>query len=73
MPNSSNLPEGADEAPTCRNRWHLYEWLKQQYMGTGHIPTPDQARAAMPELPLEEMGEGYTEFMAVVGRYEKGA
>lgn len=55
-----------------RNRWHLYEWLKQQYMATGRMPDDDQARAAFPELPLEEMGEGYTEFMAVVGRY-KGA
>ena len=56
-----------------QNRWHLYEWLKQQYMRTGRIPSADESRAAFPELPLEEMGEGYTEFMAVVGRYEKGA
>lgn len=52
------------------DRWWLYDWLKHQYMRTGYIPTANEARAAFPELPLEEMGEGYTEFMAVVGRYE---
>jgi len=56
-----------------RNHWHLYEWLKQRYMATGRVPDPDEARAAFPELPLEEMGEGYTEFYLVVGRFEKGA
>lgn len=64
---SLNLHDG------WRNRWHLYEWLKQRYMATGRIPDPDEARAAFPELPLEEMGEGYTVFYGVVGRYERGA
>lgn len=60
------------EAPIIRDRWWLYDWLKNQYMSTGYIPTANEARAAFPELPLEEMGEGYTEFMSVVGRYEMG-
>lgn len=55
-----------------RNRWHLFEWLKQQYMATGRMPDDDQARAAFRELSLEEMGEGFAEFEATVGRY-KGA
>lgn len=56
-----------------RNRWHLLEWLKTRYMAVGSVPTADEARAEFPELPLEEMGEGYSEFYLVVGRYEKGA
>ena len=56
-----------------RNRWHLYEWLKRRYMATGRVPNPDEARAEFPELPLEEMGEGYAEFYSVVGHFEKGA
>jgi hypothetical protein len=41
-------------------------------MITGVIPEADEAREAFPELPLEEMGEGYAEFYLVVGRYEDG-
>lgn len=55
-----------------RNHWHLYEWLKQQYMATGVIPEADEAREAFPELPLEEMGEGYAELYLIVGRFEEG-
>lgn len=56
-----------------RNHWHLYEWIKQQYMASGRVPEWEKARAEFPELNLEEMGEGYLEFYSVVGRYEKGA
>ena len=54
-----------------RNKWHLYEFLKQHYMWTGRIPDADAARAEFPELSLEEMGEGYTEFTLTVARFPK--
>lgn len=56
-----------------RNSWHLYEWLKQQYMRSGRIPTYSEARREFPELSIEEMGDGFTEFRETMKRYERGA
>lgn len=54
-----------------RNHWHLYEWLKQEYMWTGTVPDTNEARAEFPELSLEELGEGYYEFVLTVARFPK--
>ena len=49
------------------NRWHVYEKLKQIYMASGRIPTPEEInRQFRGKVDEEELEEGIIEFFMVV-------
>lgn len=73
MPMGSRRHWTYDRNGRGRNYWHLYNWLKQESMRTGVVPTVDEARREFPELSAEEMGEGFAEFMIMINKHGLGA
>ncbi|KPV60749.1 hypothetical protein QJ48_04305 [Paenibacillus sp. A3] len=50
-----------------KNRWHVYEWLKQSFMFSGQVPTIAQVRKKFAKsVDPEELVEGIIEFVLTV-------
>jgi len=53
-----------------RNRWHVYEHMKQSYMFGGRVPTQQEIMTEFgTELDPEEIAEGVAEFVITVKRF----
>jgi len=50
-----------------RNRWHVYERMKNSYMQTGHVPSRDDIiREFANDTEPIEIEEGIREFVATL-------
>lgn len=53
-----------------RNRWHVYEYMKQSYMFTGEVPNRTDLKIEFAEeADTEEIEAGHREFIETVKRF----
>lgn len=55
-----------------RNRWHVFEYMKQRYMRTGVKPTRNEVLNQFKDTDFEEIVEGIAEFNLVVKHLPRG-
>ncbi|MBD1373742.1 hypothetical protein IC620_15455 [Hazenella sp. IB182357] len=48
------------------NQWHVYEYVKAQYMATGQLPHIDEAIEAFPDTDYMLIQEGMAEFRSTI-------
>lgn len=48
------------------NRWHVYQYCKDEFMFSGEIPTRDAVKLIFVSTDPEEIDEGVAEFEAVI-------
>lgn len=52
-----------------RNRWHVYEYMKDTYMFSGRVPTREEVEARFQNADPQEIAEGIAEFIIVLQRF----
>ncbi|GAB6990878.1 hypothetical protein [Paenibacillus pini] len=52
-----------------QSKWCVFEFLKDQTLATGHIPSRDEVETKFAGLDLEELEGGIKEFQLRVGNW----